>query len=261
MTTADFSVLTRKKPLKSLVSGFQRHVGRSRGRISVRHKGAGVKRRYRLVDFRFDKRNIPARIESLEYDPNRSAYLMLLKYRDGERRYAVAPQGVRVGDEVVTHESAPLKPGNRLPLKNIPVGTFVYNIELIPNTKAVLIRSAGVGAQVLAQEGNYAHLLMPSKEIRKVHANAWASVGMVSNPDHDTIVIGKAGRARRMGIRPSVRGTAMNPVDHPHGGGEGRTGVGLKHPKTPWGKPAHGVKTRRRKKISSRFIVRRRIKK
>lgn len=261
MTTVDFSALTRKKPEKALVSGFKRAYGRSRGRISVRHKGAGAKRRYRFVDFRMEKREVLARIEALEYDPNRSAFIALALYRDGERRYIVAPHGVQIGDEIIASEKAPLRPGNRLPLRAVPVGTFVYNVELLPNTKATLVRSAGSTAQVLAQEGTYSHLLMPSKEIRKIHSFCWASIGAVSNPDHGIAVTGKAGLNRRRGIRPTVRGSAMNPVDHPHGGGEGRTGIGLKHPKTPWGKPARGVKTRRKKKVSTRFIVRRRIKK
>lgn len=261
MTTVDSSGLAKKKPEKAMVSGFRRAYGRSRGRISVRHKGAGAKRLYRFVDFHMEKHNVPARIEALEYDPNRSAFIALLLYRDGERRYMIAPHGIRAGDEIIASEKAPLRPGNRLPLREIPVGTFVYNIELLPNTKATLVRSAGSTAQVLAHEGIYVHLLMPSKEIRRIHSACWASIGAASNPDHATAVIGKAGRNRRKGVRPTVRGSAMNPVDHPHGGGEGRTGIGLKHPKTPWGKIARGVKTRRKKKISTRFIVRRRIKK
>lgn len=242
MQTADFSALARKEPEKALTRGGKRAVGRSRGRISVRHKGGGAKRLLRAVDFRLEKRNVPARVEALEYDPNRSAWIALVCYRDGERRYMVAPDGLKPGDEIITSQDAPLTPGNRLPLGNIPVGTFVYNLELLPNTKATLVRSAGSTAQVLAHEGAYTHVALPSKEVRKIHSRGWASVGAVSNPEHGAITIGKAGRVRHQGVRPTVRGSAMNPVDHPHGGGEGRTGIGLKRPKTPWGKPARGVK-------------------
>lgn len=255
-------ILTRKEPEKGLTFGRKRHVGRNAfGRITTRHKGGGVKKLWREIDFQYDKKDIPARVAALEYDPNRSALIALLVYRDGEKRYVVAPQGLRVGSEVVTSMNAPIEIGNRLPLEKIPVGTMVYNIEMEKGRGAVLARSAGLGAMVLAQEGGYTHVALPSKEVRKVRAENWASVGAVSNSEHGIMVIGNAGRARRMGVRPSVRGTAMNPVDHPHGGGEGRTLLGRRRgPATPWGKPARGVKTRKRKKKSDDYILSRRKK-
>lgn len=255
-------MLTGRRPEKSLTRGRHRRVGRnSAGRITVRHKGGGAKRLWREVDFRYDKRDMPARVLSVEYDPNRSGLIALIMYRDGERRYVLAPQGMGPGRDVMTSATAPLEPGNRLPLKNIPVGAMVYNIEVERGRGAALVRSAGTGAAVLAQEGEYTHVQLPSKEVRMVRSENWASVGAVSNPERMYATIGKAGRARHMGIRPTVRGSAMNPVDHPHGGGEGRALIGRRRgPATPWGKPARGVKTRNPNKKSSRFIVSRRKK-
>ena len=256
------SMLTKTDPDKRLTSGRQRAVGRnSAGRITVRHKGGGAKRLWREIDFQYDKKDIPARVESIEYDPNRSGFIALVLYKDGERRYVLAPQGLTRGREVVTAENAPVEIGNRLPLGNIAVGTVVYNVELERGRGSVLVRSAGTGAMVLAQEGGYTHLQLPSKEVRIVRSENWASIGAISNPERMFMTIGKAGRARHMGIRPTVRGTAMNPVDHPHGGGEGKSLVGRRRgPATPWGKPARGVKTRKRKKKSDRFILSRRQK-
>lgn len=252
--------LTAKKPQKSLTKGRKRAVGRnSAGRITTRHKGGGVKRRYRDIDFKFDKKDIPAKIATLEYDPNRNGYIALLNYADGEKRYILAPQSVKVGDEVIISEKAKVKAGNRLPLSKIPVGTFVYNIELKPNNGAKLARSAGNYAEVVAHDEGETHLKMPSTEVRKVPSTAWASVGEVSNPEYRLRNWGKAGLKRKKGIRPTVRGSVMNPVDHPHGGGEGRQGIGLRRgPKTRQGKLAYGVKTRKPKKYSNRNILQRR---
>jgi large subunit ribosomal protein L2 len=256
------NIITRGEPEKSLTFGFQRAVGRNQyGRITTRHKGAGAKRLYRQIDFKFDKINVPARVISIEYDPNRTSLIALLLYRDGEKRYILLPQGLKIGNEVQVSENAPLDPGNRLPLRKIPVGTTIHNIELERGRGAQLVRSAGSGATVIAQEGHHTSLQLPSKEIRKVHSENWASIGALSNAEHMFMTIGKAGRARHMGIRPSVRGTAMNPVDHPHGGGEGKTLIGRRRgPATPWGKPARGVKTRKRRKKSDLFILSRRKK-
>lgn len=256
------NTVTKKDPEKSLVFGFKRDVGRnSQGRITTRHKGGGAKRLWREVDFLYDKIDVPGRVASIEYDPNRTAYIALINYRDGEKRYVVAPQNLRVGGEVITSENAAVEVGNRLPLRKIPIGTTVYNVELERGRGAQMVRSAGSGAIVLAQEGDHTHLQLPSKEVRMVRSENWACVGAISNPEHSFMTIGKAGRARHMGIRPTVRGTAMNPRDHPHGGGEGRTQVGRRRgPATPWGKLARGVKTRKRKKKSSLFILSRRRK-
>lgn len=252
-------VLSVSAPVKSLTSGFRRSVGRnSAGRITMRHKGAGHKRLYRAVDFRYDKKEIPARIKSVEYDPNRSAFIGLAVYRDGEKRYVVLPKSVRPGDSFIVSEKAELKAGNRLPLKNIPVGTFVYNVEVKPAGGAKIGRSAGIFAQVVANADGYTNLKMPSTEVRKINENCWACVGTVSNEEHHLENYGKAGRSRWKGIRPTVRGTAMNPVDHPYGGGEGRQGRGTKRPKTMWGKVTGGRKTRHPKKYSDIFIVSRR---
>lgn len=255
-------VLTKKEPEKSLVFGRKRDVGRnSFGRITTRHKGGGVKRLWREIDFLYDKKDIPATIASIEYDPNRTSFIALLNYRDGAKRYVLMPQGLSVGSTVLFSETAPLEIGNRMPLKKIPVGASVYNIELTFGRGAQLARSAGSGAVVLAQEGSYTHIQLPSKEVRLVWSENWASIGSLSNPEHRFMTIGNAGRARHMGIRPSVRGTAMNPVDHPHGGGEGRSLVGRRRgPATPWGKLARGVKTRKKKNQSSKFILQRRKK-
>lgn len=255
-------LITTSNPEKHLTRGRQRHVGRnSAGRITVRHKGGGVKRLWREVDFRYDKIGIPARVASIEYDPNRTCLIALVVYRDGEKRYVLAPHGWHVGSEMLVSADAPVALGNRLPLGSIPVGTAVYNVEIERGRGAVLARSAGSSALVLAQEGGYTHLQLPSKEVRMVASYNFASIGSLSNPEHRFMTIGNAGRARRMGIRPTVRGSAMNPVDHPHGGGEGRTQRGRRRgPATPWGKPARGVKTRGRKKHSSKYILSRRRK-
>lgn len=255
--------LTKRKsePYKPLVSPLKQKSGRSHGRISIRHQGGGHKKKYRIIDFKQDKFNLPATVESIEYDPNRSAFISLIKYEDGERRYILAPDGLKMGDQIVTAELAPLQVGNRMALKNVPVGTAVHNIELHVGQGGRTARSAGNYAQVTAHEGGYVHLTLPSTEIRMVPENCMASIGPLSKSEHRFVVSGKAGRTRWLGIRPTVRGSAMNPVDHPHGGGEGRAPVGLKGPKTPWGKKAYGVKTRKRKKYSDKFIVQRRRKK
>lgn len=252
--------LTVSKPHKPLTKGGKRGVGRNAfGRITTRHKGGGHKRVHRLIDFKFDKFDIPAKIETIEYDPYRSGFIALVVYRDGERRYILAPKSMKVGDEIVTSEKAEIKTGNRLTLKNVPVGTFVYNIEIKPAGGAKIARSAGNAAEVIAHDAGYIHLKMPSSEIRKVLDTAWASVGEVSNDEHKLVVIGKAGRSRWMGIRPTVRGSAMNPVDHPYGGGEGKSGRGLRRAKSKWGKPTgKGQKTRKPKKYSNMLIVKRR---
>lgn len=253
------SVLTTDKPHKKLTKGFKRGVGRAKGRITMRHRGAGHKRRFRDIDFVYDKKDIVMKVETVEYDPNRSGFIALVVYRDGERRYILAPENVQVGDELIVSEKAPIKVGNRLPLSKIPVGTFVYNIALKPDGPARLARSAGNYAEVIAHDGAYAQLKMPSTEVRKILAGSWASVGSVSNDAHRLVVIGKAGRARHMGRRPTVRGSAMNPVDHPHGGGEGRAGRGHRRARTKWGKPSgKGQRTRRAKKYSNPLIVSRR---
>ncbi|HUT96173.1 MAG TPA: 50S ribosomal protein L2 [Candidatus Paceibacterota bacterium] len=254
-------VLTTSKPKKSLLGSFKKQAGRNKqGRITVRHQGGGHKQLYRIVDFRRDKIDIPAKVKTIEYDPNRSAFIALICYADGEKRYILASQEMKVGDEIITSEKTIIKPGNRMALKNIPVGTFVYNIELIPSQGGKIVRTAGSGAQVSAQEGRHVHLTLPSTEIRMVKADCMATIGALSNPEHIFTNMGKAGRMRWKGVRPRVRGTAMNPVDHPHGGGEGRTPIGLRRgPKTPWGKQAFGVKTRKTRKYSDTFIIKRRI--
>ncbi len=261
MTGTDFSVLTKKKPEKKLLKNLKRKAGRSsNGRITVRHKGGGKKRLYRMVDFGQKKIDIPAKVLALEYDPYRSAFIALLEHEDKEKRYILSPQGLKVGDQVIISEKTPVSPGNRMKLKNIPTGTIVYNVEIQPEMGGKLIRSAGTSAQVLAHEEKYTHLKMHSSEVRKVLSECFASIGEVSNPEHRFIKLGKAGRSRWKGIRPTVRGSAMVPVDHPHGGGEGRSPIGLPHPKTPWGKPALGVKTRK-KKWTDKLIMQRRKKK
>ncbi|OGG49444.1 50S ribosomal protein L2 [Candidatus Kaiserbacteria bacterium RIFCSPHIGHO2_01_FULL_54_36] len=253
-------LLSGHKPHKPLMKGARSFGGRnSFGRITVRHQGGGHKKNHRLVDFRFDKKDIPAKITSIEYDPFRSAFIGLAVYKDGEKRYVVLPQKVKVGDTFLVSETAPLTPANRLPLGNMPVGTFVYNIELRPGEGGVIARSAGNYCEVIAQDAGYTHLKMPSTEVRRVISTAWASIGEASNEEHRLVNLGKAGRSRWMGVRPTVRGTAMNPVDHPHGGGEGRQGRGSRRQKTMWGKPAgKGQKTRHPKKYSNVFIVSRR---
>lgn len=261
MVTIDYrNVLTESTPHKALTKGFRRSVGRNnQGRITTRHKGAGNKRLYRQIDFLYNKQDIPAKIESVEYDPNRSAFISLVCYSDGERRYVVMPKGVKVGDTFLVSADAPLTAGNRLPLSKIPVGTFVYNIELKKNGGSKMVRSAGSYAQVTAHDAGTTNIKLPSGEVRKVPDTCWACIGEVSNSDHKLVKGGKAGRSRWRGIRPTVRGSAMNPVDHPHGGGEGRQGIGLRRgPKTRQGKLAYGVKTRRSKKYSNNAIVTRR---
>lgn len=255
-------VLTASEPNKALTKGFKRNVGRNAfGRITTRHKGGGHKRLFRDVDFSMQKFNIPAKVETIEYDPNRSGFVGVVVYADGERRYNLLPKGVKVGDAIIAAEDAPLKQGNRLPLKKVPVGTFVYNIEFLPNGGARIARGAGMYAEVVANHEGKTHLKMPSSEIRKVSENCWASIGAVSNEEYKLRSIGKAGRSRWLGIRPTVRGTAMNPVDHPYGGGEGRQGRGTKRPKTAHGKITGGRKTRTPKKYSNKLIVSRRKKK
>ncbi len=260
MTLDDFSDITRSKPEKSLLLAKKRASGRNNsGRITVRHRGGGAKRAIRIVDFKRDKHGIPARVASIEYDPNRGARLALLNYSDGEKRYIIAPVGLKVGDSVVSSaKEAEIRDGNAMPVQYIPSGVPIHCVELEPGRGAKLARGAGNAVYVMGTEGRFTQLKLPSREIRLVKKECMCTVGQASNPDHSNISIGKAGRKRLMGIRPTVRGTAMNPVDHPHGGGEGNQPIGLKHPKTPWGKPALGVKTRRRKKFSTKYIIERR---
>ncbi|GIV81011.1 MAG: 50S ribosomal protein L2 [Anaerolineae bacterium] len=258
MTGSTFEEITRDKPVRSLVRALRKRGGRNNlGRVTVRHRGGGHKRRYRLIDFRRDKINVPARVEAIEYDPNRSARIALLLYADGERRYIIAPLGLQVGDTVVSGPEAEVRVGNALPIRQIPVGSLVHNVELLPGRGGQLARAAGTSAQLLAKEGTYAQLRLPSGEVRLVHEDCMATIGQVGNTEHGNIKLGKAGRKRWLGWRPTVRGSAMDPNSHPHGGGEGRSPIGMPGPKTPWGKPAMGVKTRRNKR-TDKFIVRRR---
>ncbi len=264
MTGIDFGILTKNKPEKSLIFPLKKKSGRNnQGRITVRHRGGGAKKKYRLIDFSSgqDKLGVPAKVLSLEYDPCRTSFIALIQYSGEEKRYILAPQELKVGDEIICQEKAEFKPGNRMKLKNIIVGTPAYNIELTPGRGGQMVRSAGVCAKVLAREGGYVNLVLPSTEIRRGSEECFASIGSLSKPEHAFVNLGKAGRSRHLGIRPAVRGKAMNPCDHPHGGGEGNTTIGLKYPKTPWGKPARGVKTRKRKKHSDKLIIRRRKKK
>ena len=260
MTVSAFDGVDKKaKPERSLVETLKKNSGRnSYGHITVRHRGGGNKRKYRVIDFRRDKLDMPAVVQRLEYDPNRSAFIALVKYEDGELRYILAPVGLKPGDTVLSSASADIKPGNCLPIENIPVGTVIHNIELQPGYGAQLVRSAGVAAQLLAKEGKLAQVRLPSGEVRYVRMNCCATIGQVGNIDHSNIHIGKAGRTRHMGIRPTVRGSVMNPNDHPHGGGEGRAPVGRPGPVTPWGKPAMGYKTRKAKNPTNKFIIKRR---
>lgn len=254
-SNSDFAEVTADKPEKSLVVALKKTGGRNNhGRITTRHKGGGEKRKYRLIDFKRNKDEIAARVKTIEYDPNRSARIALVAYEDGEKRYILAPIGMNVGDVIHSGQSADIKPGNAKALKDIPVGTVVHNVELRPGKGGQLARSAGTYAQLLSKEGAYCHLRLPSGEIRLVKAECKASIGQVSNQEHENVSLGKAGRSRWLGIRPTVRGVAMNPVDHPHGGGEGRTSGG-RHPVTPWGKPTKGYKTRSKKKPSNKYIV------
>ncbi|MDT7960392.1 MAG: 50S ribosomal protein L2 [Armatimonadota bacterium] len=258
MQTSTYEEITKDEPEKSLTVGLRKTGGRNNmGRVTARHRGGGNKRLYRIIDFKRDKDGIPAKVVAIEYDPNRSARIALLEYEDGEKRYILAPVGLEVGATVMSGPNADILPGNALPLRNIPVGTLVHNIELYPGKGGQLVRSAGAAAQILAKEGNYATLRMPSGEIRLIHLSCRATIGQVGNLDHENEVWGKAGKSRWMGRRPHVRGSAMTPRDHPHGGGEGKAPIGLPHPKTPWGKPALGVKTRRNKR-TNRFILKRR---
>ena len=259
MSVSTFEEITHSKPYKPLTADLKSKAGRNNtGRTTVRFRGGGVKRRYRIIDFKRDKDNIPARVQTIEYDPNRSAYISLVAYADGEKRYILTPKGIKVGDIIESGAEADIKPGNALELKDIPVGTTVHAIELKAKRGAILARSAGVGAQLVAKEGGFATLRLPSGEMRRVHLNCKATVGVVGNTEHELLRVGKAGKNRYKGKRPHVRGSVMNPVDHPHGGGEGRTPIGRPSPMTPWGKKAIGVKTRNTKKYSSAYIVRRR---
>ncbi|MGB4476991.1 MAG: 50S ribosomal protein L2 [Bacillota bacterium] len=258
MTVSDFSDLTTSKPEKSLLAPLKKTGGRNAyGRITARHRGGGHKRMYRIIDFKRDKDGIPAKVATIEYDPNRSARIALLHYADGEKRYILVPNGLKVGDTVVSGPDADIKPGNALPLANIPVGTIIHNIELRPGKGGQLVRAAGTGAQLMAKEGDYAHVRFPSGEVRLIRLECRATIGQVGNVEHENITIGKAGRSRWLGRRPHTRGLAMNPVDHPHGGGEGRSPIGRKTPVTPWGYPTLGYKTRK-PKPSDKLIVRRR---
>ena len=260
MTVSAFDGVDKKaKPERSLLETLKKNSGRnSYGRITVRHRGGGNKRKYRVIDFRRDKLDMPAVVQRLEYDPNRSAFIALVKYEDGELRYVLAPVGLKAGDTILASAAADIKPGNCLPLANIPVGTIIHNIELQPGYGAQLVRSAGVAAQLLAKEGELAQVRLPSGEVRYVRMNCTACIGQVGNIDHGNVHIGKAGRKRHIGIRPTVRGSVMNPNDHPHGGGEGRAPVGRPGPVTPWGKPAMGLKTRKAKNPTNKFIIKRR---
>ncbi len=257
-TVSEFTEITRTEPERSLVESSGNHAGRSSsGRISTRHRGGGHKKKYRIIDFRRDKDDIPAKVASIEYDPGRSANIALLQYADGEKRYILAPLGIKVGEEVMSGEKAEPKRGNALPLANIPMGTFVHNIELVPGKGGKLARGAGGSAQLMSREGNFANLKLPSGEVRLINTKCVATIGRVGNPEHGTLSDGKAGRKRWRGVRPTVRGVVMNPVDHPMGGGEGRSSGGG-HPVSPWGKLAKSGKTRKRSKTSNKFIVKRR---
>ncbi len=257
MSVATFEEVTRSKPNRALLAPLSKKSGRnSRGVVTVRHRGGGHKRRYRIIDFRRDKVGVPARVESGEYDPNRSARIALVVYADGERRYILAPVGLKVGDTVMSGPNVDIRPGNALPIRAIPLGTMIHNVEIYPGRGGQLVRSAGLAAQLVAKEGAMAQVRLPSGEVRYIDMNCLATIGQVSNPDHANLSIGKAGRQRWLGKRPSVRGIAMDPGSHPHGGGEGRSPVGMPGPKTPWGKPALGKKTRRNKR-TAKFIVRR----
>ncbi|MBQ8227970.1 MAG: 50S ribosomal protein L2 [Clostridia bacterium] len=259
MSVTDYSELSKVAPERSLLVPLSNKSGRnSYGRITVRHRGGGNRRKYRVIDFKRDKFGVAAEVLTLEYDPNRSAHIALVKYEDGEKRYIIAPAGLKVGDKVMAGPEADIKPGNALPLINIPTGTFVHNVELYPGRGGQLARAAGNAAQLMAKEGPYALLRLPSGELRNVPNGCMATVGVVGNTDHENVKIGKAGRKRHMGWRPTVRGSVMNPNDHPHGGGEGKSPIGRPGPVTPWGKPALGYKTRKTKKASDKLIVKRR---
>ena len=259
MTVSTFEEITCTTPEKSLTVTLKKHSGRNaRGKITVRHRGGGYRPKYRIIDFKRNKDGIPGTVATIEYDPNRSANIALINYADGEKRYIIAPNKLAVGDVIVSGADADIKIGNALPLANIPVGTIIHNVELKPGKGGQMVRSAGNGAQLMAKEGQYAQVRLPSGEVRKVRIDCRATIGEVGNLDHQNIQIGKAGRKRHMGIRPTVRGSVMNPNDHPHGGGEGKAGIGRVSPVTPWGKPALGYKTRKSKKASDKYIVKRR---
>ncbi len=262
MTVSTFSEITKAEPEKSLTVSLPRKAGRNaHGKITVRHRGGGAKRKYRIIDFKRNKDGIPGKVASIEYDPNRTANIALINYVDGEKRYILAPEGLKVGDMIESGVNADIKVGNALPLKNIPIGTLVHNIEMKAGKGGQLVRSAGNSAQLMAKEGNYAQLRLPSGEFRLIRIECKATIGEVGNGEHELITIGKAGRKRHLGFRPTVRGSVMNPNDHPHGGGEGRTGIGMPSPLSPWGKPTLGYKTRKKNKKSSEYIVRSRKKK
>ena len=259
MTVSDFSEITKKTPEKSLLAKKAKNAGRnSYGRITVRHHGGGNRQKYRIIDFKRNKDDRFATVVGIEYDPNRSANIALLQYEDGTLSYIIAPQGLKDGDKVISGAKADIKPGNCMPIESIPVGTMIHNIELNPGQGGKMVRAAGQGAQLMAKEGKYSHVRLPSGEMRLVLTKCRATIGTIGNADHENVKIGKAGRTRHMGIRPTVRGSVMNPVDHPHGGGEGRAPVGHAGPMTPWGKPALGYKTRKKNKQSNKFIVKRR---
>ncbi len=259
MTVTDYSTLSKVAPERSLLENLKKSSGRNNtGRITVRHRGGGNRRKYRIIDFKRNKLNMTAEVMTLEYDPNRSAHIALVQYEDGEKRYILAPFGLKVGDKIVAGAEADIKPGNALPLANIPVGTFIHNVELYPGKGAQLARAAGIQAQLMAKENGYALIRLPSSELRNVPINCMATIGQVGNIDHENVSIGKAGRKRHMGWRPTVRGSVMNPCDHPHGGGEGKSPVGRPGPVTPWGKPALGYKTRKKTNRTDKYIVKRR---
>ena len=259
MTVSDFAEITKKSPERSLLAKKDKHAGRnSYGRITVRHRGGGNRRKYRIIDFKRNKDGIPATVIGIEYDPNRTANIALIQYEDGEKAYIIAPIGLTDGDVVVSGEGADIKPGNALFIKDIPVGTLIHNIELYPGKGAQLVRSAGNSAQLMAKEGDYAQVRLPSGEVRMIRLDCKATIGVVGNQQHENVSIGKAGRKRHMGWRPTVRGVVMNPNDHPHGGGEGKSPIGRPAPVTPWGKPALGLKTRKTKNRTDKFIVKRR---
>ena len=258
MSVLTYEELTKKAPERSLTEYLKKNAGRNnQGKITVRHQGGGNKVKYRIIDFKRSKDGIPAKVTAIEYDPNRSAFIALVCYADGEKRYILAPLGLKVGDTVISGETADIKPGNCLPIANIPVGTLIHNIEIKAGRGGQMVRSAGNAAQLMAKEGLYAQVRLPSGEVRKLAMNCRATIGTVGNTDHENVRIGKAGRKRHMGIRPTVRGVVMNPCDHPHGGGEGKSPVGMPAPVTPWGKPALGLKTRKHKKYSNKMIVKR----
>jgi large subunit ribosomal protein L2 len=254
---SDFSEITQIKPNKSLIKKIHRDKGRNnQGKITIRHRGGGHKRRYRLIDFKRNKYDILGTINTIEYDPNRSTRIALVSYTDGEKRYILYPESLKIGDEIISGENVPAKVGNALPLKNIPVGSEIHNIELHKQKGGQIVRAAGMAARILNKEGNYVTIRLPSKEIRLIHKNCYATIGKLSNNEHSNLVLGKAGKKRWLGIRPTVRGSVMNPIDHPHGGGEGRCPIGRARPLTPWSKPALGVKTRKKNKYSNIFIIR-----